>query len=76
MTAVLVLFGVLGGAVVLLVVILMRRTSSRTETADGLLIEREARLQAQIDRVSFNARAVDNSLPTTSDAYHRRHRPR
>ncbi|MFF0223914.1 hypothetical protein [Streptomyces sp. NPDC004629] len=76
MTSVLVLFGVLGALVVLLVVVLLRRNSGRTETADGLLIEREARLQAEMDRVSFNARSVDNAAPTSSDVYHRRHRHR
>ncbi|MEU3745643.1 MULTISPECIES: hypothetical protein [Streptomyces] len=51
---------------------LLRRSGRRTTTTDGLLIEGEARAQAQIDRVSCNARAVHNPLPTASDAYHRR----
>ncbi|WP_327165519.1 hypothetical protein [Streptomyces zaomyceticus] len=72
MTALLTLFGVLGGIGVVLVSVLLRRSGRRTTTTDGLLIEREARAQAQIDRVSYNARAVHNSLPTASDAYHRR----
>ncbi|MER7515457.1 hypothetical protein [Streptomyces sp. NPDC126499] len=74
MTAVLILFGSLGGIGLLLVILVLRRSSSRTESADGLRIEHEARRQAQLDRVSYNARAVHNSLPTAGDSYQRRHR--
>ncbi|MFF6888427.1 hypothetical protein ACFY9F_35165 [Streptomyces sp. NPDC012421] len=73
MTALLILFGSLGGTALLLVIVLLRRSGSRTESVEGLRIEHEARRQAQIDRVSFNARAVHNSLPTVSDSYQQRH---
>ncbi|MFI8323863.1 hypothetical protein [Streptomyces sp. NPDC085529] len=74
MTALLTLFGVLSGACVLLIGVLVRRTGrrARTESHEGLRIEREALIQAQIDRVSYNARAVHNSLPTATDAFQRK----
>ncbi|MFF8835046.1 hypothetical protein [Streptomyces sp. NPDC015130] len=75
MTAVLILFGVLGGVGVLMTVTLMRRGSSRTETAEGMLAEQEALRQAQHDRASFGSSAVHNSVPTASDTYSRRGRP-
>ncbi|MFE0650864.1 hypothetical protein ACFVZH_19980 [Streptomyces sp. NPDC059534] len=72
MTALLILFGVLVGFGALLITTLLRRGSSRTETADGLLQEQQALRQAHHDRVSFNAAAVHNSVPTASDTYSRR----
>ncbi|WP_405859753.1 hypothetical protein OG361_34145 [Streptomyces sp. NBC_00090] len=72
MVALLILFGVLGGVGALLTVTLMRRGGSRTETAEGLLQEREALSRARHDRVSFGAAAVHNSVPTASDTYSRR----
>ncbi|MFF6788460.1 hypothetical protein ACFY9C_05225 [Streptomyces filamentosus] len=74
MSAILTLFGSLGGIGLLLVILLLRRSRSRTESADGLRIEHEARRQAQMDRISYNARAVHNSVPTASDSYRQRHR--
>ncbi|MEU8529800.1 MULTISPECIES: hypothetical protein [Streptomyces] len=68
MTAVLVLFGVLGAFAALLIVTLLRRGSGRTENADGLLIEQDRRLQAHSDRTSYNAFAAHNSVPTMSDS--------
>ncbi|WP_137988741.1 hypothetical protein [Streptomyces vilmorinianum] len=74
MSAILILFGSLGGIGLLLVILLLRRSSSRTGTVDGLRIEHEARRQAQIDRISYNARSVHNSMPTSSDSHQQRHR--
>ncbi|MFH9955886.1 hypothetical protein ACH4OX_16935 [Streptomyces roseolus] len=74
MSAILILFSSLGGIGLLLVILVLRRSTSRTESADGLRIEHEARSQAQMDRVSYNARAVHNSMPTASDSYRQRRR--
>ncbi|GHB09882.1 hypothetical protein GCM10010305_60950 [Streptomyces termitum] len=68
----LVLFGILGAIILLLIVVLLRRGGNRTENADGLLIEQEARVQAAQDRVSYNSFAVHNSPLTQSDSYQRR----
>ncbi|WMX44531.1 hypothetical protein [Streptomyces roseicoloratus] len=65
-------FGVLGGACLLLIVTLMRRNGRRTETAEGLRIEEQARIQAHEDRVSYNSLSVHSSMPTAGDAYQRR----
>ncbi|MFB6830324.1 hypothetical protein [Streptomyces hydrogenans] len=67
-----VFFGVLGGLVVLLTVVLLRRGGSRTDNAEGLRIEEQARIQAAHDRVSYNARSVHNGPPNQSDSYQRR----
>ncbi|MFJ4872932.1 hypothetical protein [Streptomyces sp. NPDC088757] len=72
MTALLILFGVVIGAGVLAFIVVHRRGAGRTDTVEGLLQEQEARRRAQTDRISFNARSVHNSMPTSSDAYHRR----
>ncbi|MFE0640966.1 hypothetical protein ACFW2Y_04995 [Streptomyces sp. NPDC058877] len=72
MGAVLILFGLLGGVGLLLVILLMRRSGGRTDSADGLRIEHEARRQARTDRVSYDAFAVHNAMPTASDGYQRR----
>ncbi|MFC8175622.1 hypothetical protein ACFUJ0_20715 [Streptomyces sp. NPDC057242] len=72
MIALFMLFGVVVGAGALAFVVVHRRGGSRTDTAEGLLQEQEARRRARVDRVSFNSWAVHNSLPTISDAYHRR----
>ncbi|MFF3837460.1 hypothetical protein [Streptomyces sp. NPDC001930] len=72
MGALLVLFGVLAGVGALLVVTLLRRGRGGTDTAEGLLLEQEARRQAHHDRVSFSTTAVHNSVPTASDVYNRR----
>ncbi|MFD3531222.1 hypothetical protein [Streptomyces sp. NPDC058664] len=72
MVALLVLFGVLGGAGALMAVTLVRRGRSRTDTAEGLLLEQQALLQARNDRVSFSTIAVHNNPLTASDAYPRR----
>ncbi|MEU8522800.1 hypothetical protein [Streptomyces sp. NBC_01216] len=69
MGSVLVLFGVLGGAAALLIVTLLRRSRTRTENADGLLIEQDRRLQASSDRVSFSSRAAHSAPPTMGDSY-------
>ncbi|MFJ6865646.1 hypothetical protein ACIQRS_15870 [Streptomyces termitum] len=66
------LFGILGAIILLLIVVLLRRGGNRTENADGLLIEQEARVQAAQDRVSYNSFAVHNSPLTQSDSYQRR----
>lgn len=68
MTAVLVLFGVLGALAALLIVTLLRRGSGRTETAEGLRIEQDRRLQAQSDRTSYNSFSAHNSVPTMTDS--------
>ncbi|MEF9886631.1 hypothetical protein [Streptomyces sp. P9-A4] len=72
MVALLVLFGIFGAVGAFMIVLLMRRNGAPTETAEGLLVEQQARLQAQQDRVSFAATAVHNSTPTASDTYSRR----
>ncbi|MEU2549432.1 hypothetical protein ABZ618_29065 [Streptomyces roseolus] len=69
----LLLFGVLGGAVALLTAVLLRRGRSGTETVEGLLIEREARRQAAVDRVSYHSFAVHNAPPTQTDSYRPHH---
>ncbi|MEV5442136.1 hypothetical protein AB0N23_06250 [Streptomyces sp. NPDC052644] len=74
MSAILILFGSLGGICLLLVILVLHRSRSRTESADGLLIEHEARRQAQMDRVSYNSHAVHNSMLTASDSHQQRHR--
>ncbi|WP_282695674.1 hypothetical protein [Streptomyces sp. CC208A] len=66
------LFGVLGGLIALVTVVLMRRGSSRTEGAEGLRIKDQARRQAAHHRVSYNARAMHNAMPTQIDVYQRR----
>ncbi|WP_406064561.1 hypothetical protein OG462_36675 [Streptomyces sp. NBC_01077] len=73
MIAVMILFGILGGAGALMVVTLVRRgRGRRTDTVEGLLLEQEALRQARHDRVSYGAAAVHNSVPTASDTYSRR----
>ncbi|MYS08013.1 hypothetical protein GTW71_20355 [Streptomyces sp. SID6041] len=67
-----VLFGILGGLILLSIVTLLRRSRTRTESAEGLRIEEEARLQASRDRVSFSTMAMHNAPPSASDAHHRR----
>ncbi|MFJ8295141.1 hypothetical protein ACIQ9R_04615 [Streptomyces sp. NPDC094447] len=67
-----VLFGILGALTLLLIVTLLRRSSNQTESAEGLRIEEQARLQASRDRVSFSTIAMHNSPPSASDAHHRR----
>ncbi|MEV6326652.1 hypothetical protein [Streptomyces sp. NPDC051909] len=67
-----VFFGVLGGLCLLLIVTLLRRNGRPTETAEGLRVEEQARIQAAQNRVSFNARSVHNAPPTAGDAHHRR----
>ncbi|WP_030694251.1 hypothetical protein [Streptomyces globisporus] len=75
MTALLILFAVLGGIGALLTVTLLRRGGGRTDTADGMLQEQRALRQAKADRVSFGLGA-HNSPPTASDNYiHRKGRP-
>ncbi|GGR46217.1 hypothetical protein [Streptomyces roseolus] len=71
--ALMLLFGALGGAVTALIVVLLRRGRSDTETAEGLRIEERARLQASMDRVSYNSFAVHNAPPTQSDSYRPHH---
>ncbi|MFF8381832.1 hypothetical protein ACF07V_37725 [Streptomyces sp. NPDC015661] len=71
MTALMILFGVLGAIGVLLTVTLLRRGGRRTDTVEGLLQEQESLRQAEADRVSFGLGA-HNSLPTASDGYIRR----
>ncbi|WP_328761333.1 MULTISPECIES: hypothetical protein [unclassified Streptomyces] len=70
--AFIVLFGVLGGTAMLLIITLLRRNGKQTETAEGLRIEEQARVQAALDRTSFNAMSMYNTPPTSSDAHHRR----
>lgn len=67
-----VLFGVMGGLVLLLIVTLLRRNGKQTETAEGLRIEEQARMQAGQDRASFNTVAMQIAPPTASDAHQRR----
>ncbi|MFD7444758.1 hypothetical protein [Streptomyces sp. NPDC059909] len=71
MAALLTLFGGLGALVALLVIVLLKRGGTRTENADGLLIEHEARHLAHHHRTSYNALAVHNSPPTMSDSQRR-----
>ncbi|MFE9404093.1 hypothetical protein ACFYNY_20290 [Streptomyces sp. NPDC006530] len=56
-------------ATIFLTVTLLRRGSSRTQNADGLLIEQESRVRAHGDRVSFGTFAVRNAPPTVADHY-------
>ncbi|MFF5921986.1 hypothetical protein ACFY8C_27130 [Streptomyces flavochromogenes] len=70
--AFIVLFGVLGGLALLLIVTLVRRSRNQTESAEGLRIEEQARMQAGRDRVSFSTVAMHNAAPTASDVHHRR----
>ncbi|MFF4173262.1 hypothetical protein [Streptomyces sp. NPDC001744] len=74
MAALLALFGAVFGLGALSFVVVLRRDRRGTETAEGLLQEQQARLQAQQDRTSYNAWAVHNHLPTASDSYGRRGR--
>ncbi|MGP9022956.1 hypothetical protein ACT1U9_31700 [Streptomyces sp. BR1] len=65
-----VFFGLLLALVVFLSVVVVRRgRRSRTENADGLLIEQQRRIYAKSARTSFNSLAVHNSPPTMSDQY-------
>ncbi|MGW2815678.1 hypothetical protein [Streptomyces sp. NPDC001415] len=64
-----VLLGLLVGGAVFLIVTLLRHGKSRTENAEGLLIEQASRLQARRDRVSFGTFATHNAPPTMSDHY-------
>ncbi|WP_225800008.1 hypothetical protein [Streptomyces sp. NK15101] len=68
MTALLILFGVLGCVGALLTITLLRRGGGRADTVDGVLREQQALRQAQADRVSFGLGA-HNSPPTASDNY-------
>ncbi|KOU42970.1 hypothetical protein ADK54_19245 [Streptomyces sp. WM6378] len=68
---VLIFLGLLAGAAVLLVVTLLRRGNSRTENAEGLLIEQQSRIQAHSDRVSFGTFSVHNAPPTMTDQHRR-----
>lgn len=67
-----VMFGAFAALALLLVVVLLRRGNRATENADGLLIEQARRIQAQQERVSFDASAVYSSSPVMSDLHHRR----
>ncbi|WP_338492608.1 hypothetical protein [Streptomyces sp. SJL17-4] len=71
-----VLFGVLWGLVGLLVLVHARRSRrySRTEGAEGLLIEQRAREQAAEDRVTYHPLAVHDA-PINYKDIHNRHRP-
>ncbi|AWL42527.1 MULTISPECIES: hypothetical protein [Streptomyces] len=71
MVALLVLFSLLGVVAVLLIVVIGRRNHAPTETAEGLLIEQEARVRAHESRGSFNSRTAHNSLPTMGDSHRR-----
>ncbi|MEU3503272.1 hypothetical protein ABZ726_21790 [Streptomyces hundungensis] len=64
-----VFLGLLVGGAGFLIVTLLRRGNSRTENAEGLLIEQASRLQAGRDRVSFGTIASHNAPPTMSDHY-------
>ncbi|GGU50646.1 hypothetical protein GCM10010289_83920 [Streptomyces violascens] len=59
------------GAAIFLTATLQRRGNSRTQNADGLLIEQESRVQARRDRSSFGTFAVRNAPPTVADQYPR-----
>ncbi|MFF8918686.1 hypothetical protein ACF08M_36625 [Streptomyces sp. NPDC015032] len=62
MVEILVMFGLLASAATCLIVVLLRRGSSRTENADGLLLEQRARGDAQHNRAAFRSAAVHNSM--------------
>jgi len=66
-----ILFGLMLAAVLALILVLLRRGSRSTENVDGLLIEQARRAQAHHDRATYNAGAVDGTLPTARD----HHRP-
>lgn len=66
-----VFLGLLAGAAILLTVTLLRRAKSRTENAEGLLIEQQSRIQAHSDRVSFGTFSVHNAPPTMTDQHRR-----
>uniref|UniRef100_A0AAU2UY84 Secreted protein n=1 Tax=Streptomyces sp. NBC_00003 TaxID=2903608 RepID=A0AAU2UY84_9ACTN len=69
MVTVYVFLGLLAGAAILLIVKLLRRGNSRTENAEGLLIEQQSRIQAHSDRVSFGTFAAHNAPPTMTDQH-------
>ncbi|WP_438295380.1 hypothetical protein [Streptomyces sp. HUAS TT7] len=71
MVTLFIFLGLLAGAAVLLVVTLLRRGNSRTEHAEGLLIEQQSRIQAHSDRASFGTFAAHNAPPTMTDHYRR-----
>lgn len=67
MVTLFVFLSLIAGAAVFLTATLLRRTNSRTQNADGLLIEQESRILARRDRVSFGTFAVRNAPPTVAD---------
>ncbi|GAA3933107.1 hypothetical protein GCM10022244_47080 [Streptomyces gulbargensis] len=73
MNALLVMFGGFWGLVVLLTVVLTRRRRrySRTESAEGLLIEQRAREQAAQDRVTYHPLAVHDAPISYKDIHNR-----
>ncbi|MFG2142926.1 hypothetical protein ACGFRG_01835 [Streptomyces sp. NPDC048696] len=66
----LVFFGLLLALVVFLCVVVVRRGRSRTENADGLLIEQQRRTYARSARTTFSSFAAHNAPPSTSDWDH------
>ncbi|MFF0115320.1 hypothetical protein [Streptomyces prasinus] len=64
-----ILFGGLVATALALIFVLLRRNNSRTENADGLLIEQAQRTQAQNDRATYGTGAVNGHLPTVHDPY-------
>ncbi|MGW8326306.1 hypothetical protein ACWGLE_00205 [Streptomyces sp. NPDC055897] len=66
-----VFLGLLAGAAALLIVTLARRGNSRTENAEGLLIEQQSRVRARSDRSSFGTFGAHNAPPTMTDQHRR-----
>ncbi|PNG23392.1 hypothetical protein [Streptomyces cahuitamycinicus] len=64
-----ILFGLFLLTALALICVLLRRQNSRTENADGLLIEQTRRIQAQNDRVTYGRGMGNDYLPTTRDPY-------
>ncbi|MER8005371.1 hypothetical protein [Streptomyces sp. NPDC094149] len=62
-----VLFGLLVAGAAALIFVLLRRGNSGTQNVEGLLIEQARREQAHNDRVTYNAGAVDRTVPTLRD---------
>lgn len=60
MVDLLVFLGLLALSAAFLIVKLLRRGTSRTENADGLLIEQARRDQAHVDRMSYNSSTLHN----------------
>ncbi|MFI8103812.1 hypothetical protein [Streptomyces sp. NPDC086023] len=64
-----ILFAIMIALAVVLIVAIMRRRTSGAETAEGLRLEQDRRVQAHNDRMSYNAMLLHGTPPTLSDSY-------